>query len=241
MIPKIIHYCWFGHNPYPEKVAYCIESWKRQLPDYEFKLWNEESFDLSVSKFVQQAYEAKKYAFVSDYVRVYALYNEGGIYLDTDIEVKKTFNSLLDKRLLLGTDDEGALTAFMAAEKGHVYFGELLRYYNQMSFVLENGQLNTAVNNIWMQDCLKKFGYVQENKYQELADGILVYPDTYFHAKSLVSGKYHITKDTFCIHHHTLLWIPLKTRVVRFIRMKILVPLLGEKRYRKLTGKVKER
>lgn len=125
MIPKIIHYCWFGRNPYPEKVQYCIESWRKYLPDYEFKLWNEDSFDINTSAFVREAYENQRYAFVSDYVRVFALYTQGGIYLDTDIEVKKDFKDLLDNKLLLGTDDSGALTAFMAAEKNHPYFGEL--------------------------------------------------------------------------------------------------------------------
>ena len=239
MIPRIIHFCWFGGNPYPEKVQYCMESWKKYLPDYKFKLWNEESFDVDSVKFVREAYSAKRYAFVSDYVRVYALYTEGGIYLDTDIEVKKNFDDLLGNRVLLGTEEEGNLTAFMAAEKEHPYFGELLKHYNEMHFLLENGQQNVTVNNIWMQECLKKYGYVLENRHQDLQEGIVVYPDEYFHAKSLVSGKYHITKNTYCIHHHTLLWIPIKTRMIRFIRMHILVPILGEQRYQSLVKRMK--
>ena len=240
MIPKIIHYCWFGRNPYPEKVQYCIESWRKYLPDYEFKLWNEDSFDINTSAFVREAYENQRYAFVSDYVRVFALYTQGGIYLDTDIEVKKDFKDLLDNKLLLGTDDSGALTAFMAAEKNHPYFGELLSKYNEMHFVLDNGKQNTSVNNIWMQECLKKYGYVEENLFQKLEEGVLVYPDEFFHAKSLVSGKYHITKKTYCIHHHTLLWIPLKTRIIRFLRLYVVVPILGEKLYIKLVGRIRK-
>lgn len=124
MIPKIIHFIWFGGNPFPEKVQYCIESWKKYLPDYQFMLWNEEAFDVTTLPFTEQAYMHKKWAFVSDYVRVYALYKYGGWYLDTDIEIVRPLMSLEQYRLVLGTDEEGFLTALMGSEKTHSHFGK---------------------------------------------------------------------------------------------------------------------
>ncbi len=239
MIPKIIHYCWFGRAEYPEKIKYCMDSWKRFLSDYEFKLWNEDSFDISSVPFVKEAYEAKKYAFVSDYVRVYALQKFGGIYLDTDIEVRRPFDDLLSERALLGTDDGGYLTAFMAAESEHPFFTELLDLYRNMRFLLPDGSLNTEVNNTWMQNTLEKYGYRRKNTKQSLNEGIVLYPCEYFHAKSLTSGKMMVTEKTYCIHHHTLLWVPLSTKIIRFLRMKIMVPLLGDDRYTKLTNRLK--
>ena len=240
MIPKIIHYCWFGRNEYPEKVAYCIETWKKYLPDYELRLWNEDNFDVSCCEFAKQAYEEKKYAFVSDYVRLVALKNYGGIYLDTDIEVVRPFDEMLGHDVLLGTDESGNLTAFMAAVPGHSFFEELVSFYDGMDFVLPNGTLNTKVNNQWMQEQLEQYGFELENKYQCLNSGITVFPDDFFHAKSLVSGEMHRTKNTYCIHHHTSLWVPLHTKMIKFLRMKILVPILGAEKYQQKVKRIKK-
>lgn len=227
MIPKIIHYIWFGRNPYPEKVAYCIESWKKYLPEYQFMLWNEDTFDVNSVQFTKEAYENKKWAFVSDYVRVYALYNYGGLYLDTDIEVLRPFNDLLDKRMILGTDGGGYLTAFMASERQHPFWKNILEHYHMRSFKLQNGTLNMEVNNTLLQDELVKYGYRVLNAYQELNEGIVVFPDDYFHVVSLADGTMHKTSNSYAIHWHTLLWISPMRRLVRFIRLKILLPILG--------------
>jgi len=240
MIPKIIHYCWFGRGEYPEKVKLCMESWKKCLPDYEWKLWNEDSFDVNSAPFVKEAYESKKYAFVSDYVRVYALMTFGGIYLDTDIEVRKSFDDILSFRAVLGTDDGGFLTAFMASEPGHPYFAELLNHYQNMRFLLPDGSFNTEVNNTWMQDVLQKYGYRCQNEHQSLQEEIKIFPCEYFHAKSLTSGKMMDTKETYCVHHHTLLWVPFQTKLIRFLRMNVLVPILGEERYTRLAVKLRK-
>lgn len=241
MIPKIIHYCWFGHNEYPEKVKYCMESWKAFLPDYKFVLWNEDNFDLNSVQFVRQAYDAKKYAFVSDYVRIYALKKQGGIYLDTDIEVLRPFDNILNSKLVLGTDESGYLTAFMAAEANHPYLAQLLDLYNNMDFLQKDGTLNTEVNNTWMQNILHSYGYQQKNVMQKLEQGIVIYPCEYFHAKSLTSGELMTTENTYCIHHHTLLWITAKTRIIRFIRMRIAVPILGAEKYTALVKRIKRK
>ncbi|MBR4961852.1 MAG: glycosyl transferase, partial [Clostridia bacterium] len=212
MIPKTIHYCWFGKGEYSEKIKYCMSTWDKKLVGYTIQIWNEDNFDLDICPFVKEAYSQKKYAFVSDYVRLYVLSKYGGIYLDTDIEVLKPFDDILHKNVILGTDDCGSLTAFMAAEPDHCFFNEMLDIYNNMKFIKENGTFNTTVNNIWLQDVLGKYGYQVSNRMQNLQGGICVYPDEYFHAKSLVDGKENVTDRTYCIHHHTLLWVTKYTR-----------------------------
>lgn len=127
MIPKIVHYIWFGGNSYSEKIQHCIDSWHKYLPDYEFMLWNEETFDVNSVRFTKEAYENKKWAFVSDYVRVYALYNYGGFYLDTDVEVLKPLTDFTGNKLLLGTDEDGALTALMGSEKNFELWGKTFK------------------------------------------------------------------------------------------------------------------
>lgn len=240
-IPKIIHYCWFGPAEFSEKVKYCMRSWKHLLPDYTFMLWNEQTFDLNACSFVRQAYDAGKYAFVSDYVRLHVLEEYGGIYLDTDIEVLQRFDDLLTHPIVLGTDDVGKLTAFMAAQPHTPFFREMIRLYHGMDFLLADGSMNTKVNNEWLQDALYPYGYHMEDRYQLLEQDIVIYPCTFFHAKSLVSGKDLVTADTRCIHHHTLLWASPATRIIRWIRLRLLVPLIGAERYRRIARRLKSR
>lgn len=241
MIPKIIHYIWFGPNPYPPKIKKCIESWKKHLPDYQFMLWNEETFDIENScDFVRQAYEHKKYAFVSDYVRLWALYKFGGIYLDTDIEIVKPFSEIFfDNNVVLGTDESGYLTALMMAEKESSYIGDCMNAYHFTSFVDENGQFNMEVNNTSLQNRLLDYGYRIVNEEQFLKDNIHIYPDDFFHCRSLTSGKLNITGNSYAIHWHTITWVSGKTRFINFLRIRVLVPLLGAKLYSKITKKLK--
>lgn len=242
MIPKIIHYCWFGQREYSDKVKHCIESWKNVLPEYEIQCWNEQNFDVDICDFTREAYQAKKYAFVSDYARLYVLQKYGGIYLDVDVEVIKSFDNILNEKMIIALEESGDVTgAFIAAEAGHPFLEEMRSVYHDMKFVLPDGSYNMVVNNIWMQEKLKKYGYRKQNKNQILANDIIVYPDEYFHAKSIVSGKLRITKNTYCIHHHTLLWVSNKTKIIRFIRMHILVPILGENRYQRLVNVIRRK
>ena len=234
MIPKIIHYIWFGPKPFPKIVNQCIESWHKHLPDYEFKLWNEDSFDIQNScKFVREAYKAKKYAFVSDYVRIWALEKYGGIYLDTDIEILKSFSSkILNNEIVLGTDDGGYLTALMMSCPHHTFFQEVLGMYKEMDFHME-------VNNTHLQKLLLKYGYEIKNKHQILRNNIIVFPDDFFHVRSLTSGKLNITGNSYAIHWHTITWVPLKTKIINYLRIKVIVPILGGKLYTKITSKLK--
>lgn len=241
MIPKIVHYIWFGPNPYPDKVLYCIESWKKHLPDYEFRLWNEETFDVDAFSFTREAYRAGKFAFVSDFVRIHALAKEGGVYLDTDVEVLRDLEPLLSARVVLGTDDSGNLTALMAAEKGHPFFEKILSIYKNRSFRKEDGSMDMEVNNLLLERELAGYGYVLSNLRQHLSEGIEVYPDDYFHVKSLLSGKIHRTRNSYAIHWHTLLWIPWYTRIIRMLRLYVLVPILGGDAYKKMVKIIKKR
>lgn len=234
MIPKIVHYIWFGGKPFPEKIQRCIDSWRKFLPDYEFKLWNETTFDVTTCNFTQQAYENKKWAFVSDYVRVWALRKYGGWYLDTDIEILKPLSPFEDKRLVLGTDHDGALTALMGSEKGHPYWQKVLDQYDSMNFVNEDGSFNMIVNNTHLQKILAEYGYKFENKYQELDEGIYIYPDDFFHVANVEKGTIHRTDNSYAIHWHTLLWTSDMSHFLRFFRLHIMKPILGENSFMKI-------
>lgn len=244
MIPKIIHYIWFGNNAYSKKIEQCINSWHKMMPDYEFKLWNEETFDIENScQFVKEAYEQKKYAFVSDYVRLYALYEYGGIYLDTDIElIKQIPEDVIDHNITFSLDDGGYIAgSFIAAKRKQNLFKNLMDIYHKLSFIKSNGTLNLEVNNTYIQNSLSNtdYGYKQINAYQKLRDDIILYPNDFFHCRSLSSGKLHLTHNTYAIHWHTITWASSKTRIIKFLRINILVPLLGIRLYTKLTSKIK--
>lgn len=235
MIPKIIHYIWFGGNPYSDKIQKCIDSWHQYLPGYKFMLWNEDTFDIENScEFVKQAYANKKWAFVSDYVRVWALHKYGGVYLDTDVEIKKSLDNLLESRLVLGTDELGHLTAFMASEEGHIMWDNLLTLYESLNFTNSDGSFNMTVNNLYIEDELVKYGYKVVNTRQLLDEGIVVYPDDWFHAADHMTGILNITENTYAIHWHTLTWCPTSTHINRYLRVRILGSLIGKKNANKL-------
>lgn len=238
MIPKIVHYIWFGGKSFPEKVQKCIESWHKYLPDYEFKLWNEETFDVNFVEFTKQAYANKKWAFVSDYVRIYALNKFGGWYLDTDIEILRPLERFEDNRMVLGTDHDGALTALMGSEPAHPYWSQILHYYNNMSFVNADGTFNTTVNNTHLQGILESYGYQFKNKYQELKEGIVVFPDDYFHVADVEKGTLHKTENSYAIHWHTLLWTSDMSHWMRFFRLHVLRPIFGEDKFIDVWNKI---
>lgn len=243
-IPKIIHYCWFGRNPYPTKIKKYIESWHKFLPDYKFVLWNEDNFNIENScEYIKDAYKEKKFAFVSDYVRLYALYKYGGIYLDTDIEMIKAIPSkVLYDKLIFSLDDGGYIAgSFIASITNNQVIGKLIEFYNHLSFYNSDGTLNLEVNNTYIQKMLIDLGYKyqQINCLQRLKEGIVLYPDDYFHCRSLTSGKVNITDNSVAIHWHSILWASRKTKIINFIRINILVPLFGRKLYTLITQKIK--
>ena len=168
MIPKTIHYCWFGRGQMPPLAVKCIESWKKFLPDYILKEWNEDNFDVSANKYVRQAYENRKFAFVTDYVRLYALYTEGGVYMDTDVEVLGSYDKFLHHTAFSGFETDGNVpTGMMAAEKGSLWAKELLDGYKDRVFIKEDGSFDTTTNTFVITRYMVDKGLVLNNRYQD--------------------------------------------------------------------------
>ena len=206
MIPKIIHYCWFGRNPKPKDVLDYIDTWKKYNPDYEIKEWNEDNFDINCCKYVREAYNVKKFAFVSDYARLFALYKEGGIYLDTEVEVRKNFDALLYNKSFIGWEDLAPGTACIGVEKNEKWIIDVMSTYTRESFIKWYGKLNEWPNPYRIMEVLKKYGLDSNKNYCELDNGLVIYPIDYFCAHHW-HGEYVITTNTYCIHHYSESWI----------------------------------
>lgn len=212
MIPKIIHYCWFGGNPKPELVQRCIESWKKYCPDYEIKEWNESNFDLNYNTFVKEAYQKKKWAFVADVARLHALVTVGGIYMDTDVELIRSLDDFLEQKAFAGFGSMKAVeTGIMASEPQFPLFSELLKEYEGQHFIAEDGTLNTTANTIFTTNICLRSGLVQDNTYQ-VVQGLAVYPAEYFSPKDWMTRKINLTPNTAAIHHFDGSWLPEETR-----------------------------
>lgn len=208
MIPKIIHYCWFGGNPLPELAQKCINSWKKYLPDYEIREWNERNFDIESNTYVKEAYEARKFAFVTDYVRLFALYNEGGIYMDTDVEVLKSLDRFLVHSAFSGFEDDKMIpTGIMASEKGGRWAKDNLAYYSDRHFFKSDGTLDLTTNVITLTEYMLKQGLQQNNTYQDFPGLITFYPKDFFCPKSHKNGKLYLTENTYTIHHFAGSWM----------------------------------
>ena len=208
MIPKVVHYCWFGRGQKPASVENYIASWKKFLPDYELKEWNEDNFDITSSSYVKEAYENRKFAFVTDYVRLYALYTEGGVYMDTDVEVLGSYNKFLHHHAFSGFETDGNVpTGMMAAEKGSIWAKELLEGYLDRHFILENGTMDMTTNTTVITNYMLKKGLVLNNKYQDFPNLCTMYPADYFCPKDHRTGLINPTKNTVCIHHFAGSWL----------------------------------
>lgn len=210
MIPKIIHFVWLSNEKeveYPEDVRECMASWKDKLPDYEIKVWNNDNIDLTECRYAQEALQEEKYAFASDYVRLWALYNYGGIYLDSDVEVVRSFDDLLDAEAFIGLEDIGrAATCVLACEKGNPLFKEFLDDYKEKRFILGLGQYDMTPNPVPITNRLNEHGYNGKNEHQKL-DHVDVYPMTYF----CPFNPYRDTgecfsENTYAIHHFGASW-----------------------------------
>lgn len=219
MIPKIIHYCWFGGKPVPELAMKCIESWKKCLPNYDLHLWNEDNFDVTTApRYVQEAYVAKKYAFVSDYVRLWALEREGGIYLDTDVEVIRSFDSLLSDPAFIGLEESKALlpgTCVMGCEAHCEWVKAMLATYENATFLQEDGSLDLTTNVQRLGAKMVEGGLQHERKIQYLPQwGLRVYTHDYFSpiTSTRVMRK---SKNTYCIHRFAGTWVDGKKTGIR--------------------------
>lgn len=215
MIPKIIHYVWVGNNPKPKDIKKCMKTWKKHLKDYKIIEWNESNFDISSHPFVKKAYEAKKWAYVSDYIRMYAIYNYGGIYLDTDVLVLENFDKFLNNKVFVGFERENyPFTAVFGAEKKNKFIKKLLDYYDNLdayNFDFENNN-TISVSNI----LINEYNCSKENKEQLLKDGIKVYKDDILCNPS---------KNSTTVHIFTGTWLegikPLKRKIVTALKTNI--------------------
>ena len=211
MIPKVIHYCWFGGNPLPELAVKCIESWRKLLPDYEIKEWNESNFDVHCCRYVEEAYNTKKWAFVADYARFLALYKEGGLYFDTDIEVLKPFDDLLSYNVVFGFGMHGtslSLPVFLAAP-GQKCFADILDYYAQKTFINHDGSLNTTTIEITAANVLTKSYGLQLNGERQLLEGdIAILPSECFGSTDWRTGVVSKNPNLYIIHYADGSWLP---------------------------------
>ncbi len=216
MIPKIIHYCWLSSDPVPLQLENYMKSWKEQLPDYEFMLWDFDRFDRNKSLWVRQAFENKKYAFAADYIRLYAVYNYGGIYLDMDVEVLKSFDPLLHLSTMICHEMHGhhlEMAAF-GVEKHSLWIKECLAYYDQRTFI-KNGTLDMKILPVVINEVLaSSFKLVPVSDLAGAVSSpgdpyeIRILPSEFFSPKHYWTGKLSITANTVCIHHFYGSWLP---------------------------------
>lgn len=220
MISKVIHYCWLSKDKQPETIQKCIESWRRVLPEYELRLWDADSLDYNAIPFTRDALAAKKWAFVSDYVRLYALYNYGGIYLDSDVLAFGNLDDLLENRFFTGLEmrdkahtDIYIEAAIMGAEKGHPFIKKALDLYSQRSFYWEDGEMDlTPIPTLLSKIMIDRYGWLPKDETQQLADGITIY-STNVIANSNCPRK----KSVKLYHLNNRSWIP-TTRTARILR-----------------------
>lgn len=221
MIPKIIHFCWFGRNPYPVNVRKCIDSWKKFCPDYEIKCWNEDNCDLSDCVYAKEALDAKKWAFVSDYVRAYVLYEYGGIYMDSDMLVLKNFDFALKNKAFCSFANSGIISmGLLGFEKNHPIMKEHLDSYRGRKFVKEDGTYDLTTNVTTFSNHLKSLGLKNEDKACTISD-IYIYPTEYFYPTDFEGYRSNCTANTCAEHLHTASWLPKSKRIKIALRRKI--------------------
>lgn len=227
-IPKVIHYCWFGRGELPELAKKCIDSWKKILPEYEIKEWNEDNFDLNCNKYVKEAYENRKFAFVTDYVRLYVLYNYGGIYMDTDVEVLKPLDDFLVHPAFSGFENNNQIpTGIMASKKKNKWINLLLKDYDNISFLKEDGSMDLTTNVIRITNTTTSNYEIElNNTYQDLKD-VVFYPHDFFCPKDWKTGNIYLTENSHTIHHFNGSWHSKKEKK-QIAKRKKLIEKYGE-------------
>lgn len=215
MIPKVIHYCWFGGSEKPADIKRYIKTWKRYMPDYKIIEWNEKNFSIpDACAYVRQAYQNKKWAFVSDYVRLHALYHYGGVYLDTDVQVFRSFNVFLKHSVVFGFESgDSVATSVMLSVPEHSFIKQFMDSYHKVHFVKKDGSLRTDVINVKiLTKMLCRRGLVLNGRMQNI-DGMAVYPQKYFSPNNFINIVGLYKKENYAYHHANASWtesVPLK-------------------------------
>lgn len=208
IIPKVIHYCWFGNNPIPEKYKKCIESWRYYCSDYEIRRWDESNYDVNKIAYTKEAYEKEKWAFVSDYARLDIIYNNGGIYLDTDVEILKNIDELLYNKSFCGfeTSEYVAFGLGYGAAKYDVIIKEIMEVYEKTSFINTDGTLNETTCPVIQTNILEKHGLIRNGAYQ-IVDGMMVMPEWALCPLSVWTRK-NTTRisEAYMYHHFAASW-----------------------------------
>ena len=230
MIPKTIHYCWFGRNLLPSSAQKCIDSWRRFFPDYEIKEWNEDNFDVSIIPYTRQAYEAKKYAFVSDYARFWILYHYGGIYFDTDVEVIRSMDDIVKRGAFMGFELDNVKSGKsipsiapglgIGAEKGNLIYAEILDKYEHLDFYLPDGTRNNFTMIPMVTGMMQEKGLRLVDELQTV-ESITIYPNDYFNPFDDITGVLRKTPNTRTIHWYAKTWAdnnsPLQIKIKRLL------------------------
>ena len=206
MIPRKIHYCWFGRGEMPQLAKDCIASWHKFMSDWDYKLWNEDNFDVNSVSYTKEAYQSGKYAFVSDYVRLKALYEEGGLYLDVDFEVYKPFDDLMSYKAFAGVEGSKHHPVMMgvcASEAHGEWINEMFEAYRGKHFVVE-GKPDMTPNVTFLTAIMHQNGLVQNGMEQDYKD-LHVFPVDYF-SPHLTTGEYVRTSNTYCEHKGLASW-----------------------------------
>ena len=232
-IPKIIHYCWFGKGRMPALSEKCLASWRKYCPEYKIVCHNEDNFDVAENKYAKEAYDAGKWAFVSDYVRLKVMYDEGGIYLDTDVELIKPLDELIKESGYMGFDDNGLVSTGLgfACEKGNELVGIFLKDYDNISFLRPDGTYDLTPCPDRNTEALKRLG-MNLSQREQVFMGIHMLPEDYLCPIKYYTGKKKITKNTYSIHHFCASWTSPAAKRTLFIKR-----IIGVRLYEKLYGK----
>lgn len=219
---KVIHYCWFGGKKKPRKFKKYLKTWKKFLPDYEIKEWNEENFDFNVTNFSKEAYKYKKWAFVSDVARVYILKEYGGIYFDTDIEVTKKLDNILENEIWLGREDNNYLATAMIGvkEKNNKHMENIFQIYKKAEF--NDSDLYSITSPKVFTNYFKQLGLLEGEECQTLPDDVHIYAKDYFNPKTYDGSNETFTQNTCMIHHFDATWTPPEEKIaIWFVRNRM--------------------
>lgn len=222
MIPKVIHFVWVGGNPKSRLALKCIDSWKRTLPDFQIKEWNENNFDISKYPYAAEAHRARKWAYVADVIRLHALFTEGGIYMDSDVEVLRRFDEFMDLPAFTGYESpSGCITGIMASERGGQWVKDLLEAYKNRRFLLSDGSLNLTTNVQYTNELMISKGAVIDGSEIYIPGYVRIFPNEYFCPKKWDSNEVTITPQTYTIHHFAGSWLPPRVKREFWLRKHI--------------------